>query len=393
MDAELSELLAHAEWLRGLARRLVGPASADDAVQDTYIAALHSPPDPDLPARPWLSRVLRNVTRMGHRSATRRTKREDAVAAIAIPVAGADDAVARAETFRMLVELVLALPEPYRTTLVRHYFDGDTLAQIARRDGVPEATVRGRHKHALEQLRAKLDARGPRSAWVATLTPIATPAKPAFILGVLVMNKILIATVALLVAGGVVWRVLPRTPKPANSSPPALANRPTERSNAVVPAVGGSASSPSKHVTQFADSAERARLAQQIASAKARRASPSAPAPSVPAADGDAAMDHETIRSAMREVIPFLTDCYEAAQPTLGADHLAISAHFTITGDRDTGSVIDAKQLFDENNKPLPAKLDDCLRSTLQTLELPPLGDGDSIDVDYPILFSNAPPP
>ena len=388
MDAELTELLAHAEWLRGLARRLVGPASADDAVQETYIAALHSPPDPDLPARPWLSRVLRNATRMGHRSATRRARRED-VAAIATPVVGVDDAVARAETFRMLVELVLALPEPHRTTLVRHYFDGDTLAQIARRDGVPEATVRGRHKHALEQLRAKLDARGPRSAWVATLAPIATPAKTPVILGVLVMNKILIATVVVLVTGGIVWRVYPRaranelvsTPVTmAASTPPPLA-----RDTAPLP----------RHVAQFASAGAREQLANQIANAKARRAAQPRPSNLAPTtvSDDDGDLDKDTLRGAMREVVPFLTDCYEAARPTLGADHLSIQAHFTITGDRDVGSVIDAKQLFDDQNNPLPAKLDDCLRSTFQTLELPPLGDGNSVDVTYPLLFSDAPPP
>jgi hypothetical protein len=83
----------------------------------------------------------------------------------------------------------------------------------------------------------------------------------------------------------------------------------------------------------------------------------------------------------MREVVPFLMKCYEAAMPTLGADHLSIRAHFTILGDRDVGAIIDAKQLFDENDKPLPSKLDDCLRSTLQTLELPPLGDGSAVEV------------
>jgi RNA polymerase sigma factor (sigma-70 family) len=390
MDAEISELLAHADWLRGLARRLVGPASADDAVQDTYVAALHSPPDPDLAARPWLSRVLRNATRMEHRSASRRSKREDAVAALATPATGADDAVARAETFRMLVELVLALPEPHRTTLVRHYFDGDTLAQIARRDGVPEATVRGRHKHALDQLRAKLDARGPRSAWVATFAPIATPAKPTpLLLGMLVMNKILIATVVVLVTGGIVWRVYPR----AHDTTTAAVTAPVVTSASSAPSAHETAP-PLRHVAPFASAGAREQLANQIANAKARRAAQPRPSNSAPTtvSDDDADLDKDTIRSAMREVIPFLADCYTEARPTLGADHLSIQAHFTITGDRDVGSVIDAKQLFDDDNKPLPAKLDDCMRSTLQTLELPPLGDGNSIDVTYPLLFSDAPP-
>ena len=65
MAEDLAALLAHADWLRDLARKLVGGAAADDAVQDTYVAALRSPPDPALPAKPWLARVLRNASRMG----------------------------------------------------------------------------------------------------------------------------------------------------------------------------------------------------------------------------------------------------------------------------------------------------------------------------------------
>ncbi len=104
-------------------------------------------------------------------------------------------------------------------------------------------------------------------------------------------------------------------------------------------------------------------------------------------------MDKDVIRGAMQEVLPFLADCYGDARATaLSADHLEIRAHFTLTGDPDIGTVIDANQLFDENKHALPSKLDDCIRGTLQTLELPPLGDGDTIEVDYPLLFSDEPP-
>jgi hypothetical protein len=96
----------------------------------------------------------------------------------------------------------------------------------------------------------------------------------------------------------------------------------------------------------------------------------------------------------MREVLPFLADCYgEARATTLSADHLEIHAHLTLTGDPDIGTVIDAGQLFDDDDQALPTKLDDCIRSTLQSLELPPLGDGDTLDVTYPLVFSDGPPP
>jgi DNA-directed RNA polymerase specialized sigma24 family protein len=59
------DLLAHAGWLRQLALGLVrGAADPEDLVQATYLAALRSPPEPDLPVRRWLAQVLRNVWKM-----------------------------------------------------------------------------------------------------------------------------------------------------------------------------------------------------------------------------------------------------------------------------------------------------------------------------------------
>ncbi|MEO6772689.1 MAG: sigma-70 family RNA polymerase sigma factor, partial [Kofleriaceae bacterium] len=409
--ADLAALLAHADWLRDLARKLVGGAAADDAVQDTFVAALRSPPDPELPARPWLARVLQNASRMAHRGASRRARREDALSAIMPPATSTADTVARAETFRTLVELVLALDDPYRTTLLRHYFDGESFAAIARRDGVPEPTVRGRHKQALERLRRKLDARshGDRRAWLASLAPLAAP--PAHtapvILGVVIVNKLVIAAVIAVVAAGLVWHWYPRTPDraaPALAGSAAANAAPTaELSAPTAPAL----SPPPRHVRKLAGPDERRALAEHIAAAQAgRKATRAAHHSSLGPGDSSGAstrdrgagsgqdgdMDKDTIRGAMHEVLPFLADCYGDARPTLGADHLEIHAHFTLTGDPDIGTIIDAKQLFDDDHHALSSKLDDCIRSTLQTLELPPLGDGDTVEVDYPLKFSDAPP-
>jgi RNA polymerase sigma-70 factor (ECF subfamily) len=407
----LAALLAHADWLRDLARKLVGGAAADDAVQDTYVAALRSPPDPDLPAKPWLARVLRNASRMAHRSATRRARREDAVTQIATPPSSAADTLARAETFRTLVELVLALDEPHRGTLLRHYFDGESFAAIARRDGIPEATVRGRHKHALEQLRRRLDARshGDRRAWLASHAPLAAPpAHTASVtVGVVIMKKLVITAVIAVVAAGAIWHWYPRTPA---SAAPARATAATSNATPQAGAPAFTAPTtpalpPPQHVRKLASTDERRELAARIATAQATRNAARAPRHSLLGSadstdqgsfgsDHEGEMDKDVIRGAMKEVLPYLADCYgQARATTLHTDHLEIHAHFTLTGDPDIGTVIDANQLFDDDKQALPTKLDDCIRSTLQTLELPALGDGDTIEVDYPLIFSDAPPP
>jgi len=402
---DLAALLAHADWLRDLARKLVGAADADDAVQETYVAALRSPPDPDLPAKPWLARVLRNASRMAHRSATRRARREDAVSQLATPPSSAADTVARAETFRMLVDLVLALDDPYRTTVLRHYFDGESFAAIARRDGIPEATVRGRHKQALEQLRRRLDVRshGDRRAWLASLAPLAAP--PAHTasatVGVVIVKKLVITAVLAVVAAGAIWHWYPHT---RASAGPATPNVSMNVGTPAFTAPTTPALPPPQHVRKLASADERRELVAHIAAAQAARKAMHVPHRSLigsadsldqgsfgSAHEGD--MDKDVIRGAMQEVLPFLADCYgDARATTLSADHLEIRAHFTLTGDPDIGTMIDANQLFDENKHALPSKLDDCIRGTLQTLELPPLGDGDTIEVDYPLFFSDAPP-
>lgn len=172
----LAALLAHADRLRDLARTLVAGADGRDAIQETYVPAPQSRPDADRPEKRLFARVLRNARRMAHRVTIRRARREDAVTQFARPPSSAADTVARAQTLGMLVELVLALADPYRTTLLRRYFDGDSLAAIARRDGILETTVRERHKQALEQLRHRLDARnhGDRRAWLASLAQFAS---------------------------------------------------------------------------------------------------------------------------------------------------------------------------------------------------------------------------
>lgn len=155
-------------------------------------------------------------------------------------------------------------------------------------------------------------------------------------------------------------------------------------------------------VTKLATQGERNQLARRIASAQAGRATASrgaagtaatraSAAPSLPPQavdDNQAETLKVEIRTAMREVIPLLAECYEAALPGLAEPELRIVAELALTGDPDIGSLIDAKQLADGAGKPLPAGFDDCLRTTFQSLALPPLAEGDRFEVHYPFVFA-----
>jgi len=176
-NTELDALLSQAEWLRRLAMCLIhNRPDADDLVQETWLAAMRSPPEPGRPARPWLAQVLRNMVRMDSRGAARRRAREAASDAGEPPV-GTDGVLERLELQRIIVVMVKELDEPLRTTLLLRYFEGREPSEIARAQGIPAGTVRWRISEGLLRLRERLDeAHGGRpDAWRALLLPLCQP--------------------------------------------------------------------------------------------------------------------------------------------------------------------------------------------------------------------------
>ena len=159
-------LLAEATWLRRLAAQLADDRDeADDLVQDAWIAAWRKNPDPERPLRPWLAKVIRDAARMRRRADGRRTAR-DARLAREDDVATPAELLAQARLYRLLVDLVLALDEPYRSTVLARFVEGRTAADIARTSGIPEGTVRWRLKEALRRLRDDLDTRAVSRGWM-----------------------------------------------------------------------------------------------------------------------------------------------------------------------------------------------------------------------------------
>jgi RNA polymerase sigma-70 factor (ECF subfamily) len=169
---DVAGILGEAEWLTRLARSLTGSAAeADDVVQDTFVAALRSPPDPDREVRPWLRRVVTNIVRMRHRGRVRRDAREAVIEQITEPMRTPEQVLERARIERTLTDLVLALEEPYRTTILLRYREGLTAETIAQQQGVPAGTVRWRLKTGVDRLRARLDERESPKTWRAAFAP------------------------------------------------------------------------------------------------------------------------------------------------------------------------------------------------------------------------------
>lgn len=163
LDAE--RLLADTRWLKRLARGLVADDnSADDLAQDAWLAALKARSSGTVALgaveseRSWLTGVLHNLAWKQRRSHARRSSREQRGAREeALPSTGA--LVARAEMQRAISDAVVALDEPMRTTILLRYIEELSSAEIARRQGIPEGTVRWRVKRGLEMLREELEER------------------------------------------------------------------------------------------------------------------------------------------------------------------------------------------------------------------------------------------
>ena len=235
----------HGSFVRGVARALViDDPSADDVAQETWLAAIRHPPR-RAGVRTWLGKVARNFSWRSRRDAARRASREERAARPEAAPGRAEPL--QATMLREVIEAVLALDEPYRSTVLMRFYENLDPSDIAARLGIPAATVRTRLKRALDQLRTRFDAShgGDRRAWTVPLLPLALGSlKPVaaaaaavaggtaavaaastytgFTLGgILMLKKVAIgATLAIVAAVSVYVATRPHTPVD-DSTPPA----------------------------------------------------------------------------------------------------------------------------------------------------------------------------
>jgi RNA polymerase sigma factor (sigma-70 family) len=309
-EIQPESLLAEAGWVSRLAKSLVkDDATAQDLVQETWLAALKSPPLADGRLRPWLARVLLNFARQRKRGESRRAARE-ALAARSERLPPATDASERIEAQRALAEALAGLPEALQSTIVLRYFDGLSPQEIAKRQDVPPGTVRWRIHRALEELREKLG-KGPGALgrhWalallpllqrppIATLTIQAAAGSAAGVAeGVMMMNtltKVGIAAALVVTASVGVWVTVDRPSRAVDRS--AQPDPP--------PAPQPLAPAPSPDADR-ALAAAPAPEARETAGAIAAKPAPApAATPPAPAATGDARVEARVLDRASRPI-------------------------------------------------------------------------------------------
>jgi len=178
MDWRPDDLPRYALALRRLAAELVsGVEQRDELVQSTFAAALERPPR--ALSWTWLAAALRNRARDLARG---RARRGEPTALPETPSSAPDAAevAQRLELQEDLARALRALAEPYQSTLYLRYFEDLGPADIARRTGTPEKTVKTRLARGLALLRARLEPRyGPGvRGLVVLLSPLPMRALP-----------------------------------------------------------------------------------------------------------------------------------------------------------------------------------------------------------------------
>jgi hypothetical protein len=128
--------------------------------------------------------------------------------------------------------------------------------------------------------------------------------------------------------------------------------------------------------------AEHQQLAERIAAARARVRAAATAGGGKPA--GETASDDDTItleqvsptvRESLEQAVPIIAECFHTEQMAV--------VMMTMYSDPSVGMVIDTQEMTDENGQPLPAELDDCLRTTIDSLGLPPLDVGGHLPLQY----------
>jgi RNA polymerase sigma factor (sigma-70 family) len=166
--------------------------SSEDIAQDAFLNAwqhLRRLQNADS-FLPWLRQITRNLARDHLRAKVRGPypvdDMEAAIAAAADPAPSPPEALIDEERTRAAGELISALPEESRETLLLFYREGQSSQQVARLLGVSDAAVRKRLSRARQMVRADLLARfgefaqgsAPAAGFAAIVTSALVMASP-----------------------------------------------------------------------------------------------------------------------------------------------------------------------------------------------------------------------
>jgi RNA polymerase sigma factor (sigma-70 family) len=149
--------------LFGIALRILGNRSdAEDAVQEVYVDLWHKAgryePGRASPIS-WLAVFARNraIDRLRRRNTAAPAAPVEAAEALPAPEALAEEQLIDAEREARIHACLAALQDGQRRAIRSAFFEGQTYASLAERQGVPLGTMKSRVRRALAALKACLE--------------------------------------------------------------------------------------------------------------------------------------------------------------------------------------------------------------------------------------------
>ena len=150
----------HAEALWRYAVRLTGDEQlAEDVVQEALLRAWRNPGILEqgcAASKAWLYTVARNFAIDECRSARARWE----VGAARLPERARSDHTDRTLDAWLIADALSQLKPEHRVVIVRAYYRGESVAELAKILGVPAGTVRSRMHYGLRALRLALEENG-----------------------------------------------------------------------------------------------------------------------------------------------------------------------------------------------------------------------------------------
>ncbi|HEY5946392.1 MAG TPA: hypothetical protein VIV40_12905 [Kofleriaceae bacterium] len=199
------------------------------------------------------------------------------------------------------------------------------------------------------------------------------------------MKKLAVALAVVLLVALIVWRLWPHSAPSSSRAVPAQSQ------------AGRGSAAPSRVRRLSPDERKQlgakiqAAIQREVERARAARSGRGA-APSPTGAAGTTGTPDDIPNIALEQVAKPMQEALQAAIPLLADcftkhDGNTAAALMTMTSDPELGTVIDTDAINDADGKPLDPKVDSCLRDTIDSLALPPLGQLGKLNIQYTFRF------
>jgi RNA polymerase sigma-70 factor (ECF subfamily) len=115
---------------------------------------------------------------------------------------------------------------------------------------------------------------------------------------------------------------------------------------------------------------------------------PAPPAP-VPTGQPQGSLDKDTIREAIRAIMPLVRECYDHALERAGGADVdgRVVVDFRIEGEPSVGGVITESAINDAKSTAADPQMRECVQESMYALQLPPPKNGGAVKVSYPFVF------